>query len=557
MAGEQPDVVIAGAGAGGGFAAMALTEAGLKVLLLERGERFDYAWDFPLRHRDWESRPDVLAATTREEDTLVRGPRPRIDAADRDLCSRGYDLPGAESPPTRRGAFHYARVHGVGGSTLHYQGEAHRFPPHAFTPRTLFGWGDDWPLRYDDLAPYYEEAERILGVAGNPDNPFKAPRGSYPTPAHDLTTRSQLVGRGAERLGWSMLPNSLALPSRSAHGRSPCRHTGGCELGCPFGAKSSTDLTALARAERTGRLTLLSQARLVRIETDDRGRVSGFIYRHGNKLKRATAARYVLALGAVETPRMLLASDSGRFPRGIGNGNDQVGRYFMETIDVRLPVVAPLPVASYQGPPLDACIWDFSRPAPDAAVRTGYTIRPAGGLKYNGPAGYAKALGGFGIGNKRRMRAGYGAGFEIIGLAEHEPRHDNRLVLAGEQDAEGVPRIAVHSDYSTLDKAAMREMIAHCRALIDAAQLSGSERFYSSYSHPLASHVGGGARMGNDPEKSVTDPGGKVHGVENLYLADASVLLSQGAGDSPSLTIQALALRTARHIIREGSGAGI
>lgn len=545
------DVVIAGAGAGGGFAALALTRAGLRVLLLERGRRFDFRQDFPLRHRDWERHPNVLALATRPEDTIEWTPGAPIDPGDRDLVTRGMGGPGAGSTPvTRRAAFQYQRVHGVGGSTLHYQGEAHRFPPHSFRTRSLFGWGLDWPLDYQALAPYYDEAERILGVAGDPANPFKAARGSYPTPAHALTTRSQLVARGAARLGWSLLPNSLALPTRSVDGRSPCRHTGGCELGCPFGAKSSTDRAAIAAAEATGRLTLRDNARVVRVETDDLGRVDGLIYRHEQALKRATGERYVLALGAVETPRLLLASDSVSHPNGPGNDNGLLGRYFMETVFVMMPVEAPYPVAAYQGPPLDARIWDFSRPGGAGGDATGYTLAPRGGLQNNGPVAYARALRGFGLEHKNRMRAGYGARFYLYGVAEQEPRSDNHLALSpADRDGEGVPRVRVHSDYSPLDRSTMRNMLDACRALADAASLRAFDRYLSSYSNPSGTHVAGGCVMGSDPRTSVTDSYGKVRGVDNLYIADASVMPGQGAGDSPSLTIQALALRTGRHLV--------
>lgn len=159
-------------------------------------------------------------------------------------------------------------------------------------------------------------------------------------------------------------------------------------LGCPFGAKSSTDLTAIARAERTGRLTLVSNARLVHIESDARGRIAGFVYRHDQVLKRATGRRYILALGAIETPRILLASANTAHPDGIGNNNGLVGRYLMDTVFIYVPVQAPFPVASYMGPPLDASIWDFNRPAPGGIVRTGYTIVPVGGLDHHPPVQY-------------------------------------------------------------------------------------------------------------------------------------------------------------------------
>ncbi len=550
MSTEEFDVVIAGAGAGGGFAAMALTEAGLRVLVLERGGRFDFTRDYPLRHRDWEDHPDVLKGTTLREDSIQATVGAPIAPRDRDLCSSGLGAPGrVDGTYRRRGTFNYRRVQGVGGSTLHYQGEAHRFPPHAFSARTIHGWGENWPIDYRELAPFYEKAERVLGVAGNPGNPFKARRGPFPTPAHELTTRSQLIRRGADKLGWSLLPNTLALPTASVDGRSPCRNTGGCGLGCPFGAKSSTDLAAVVRAERTGLLTLRTGARLVNVETDARGNVSGFVYRHGGDLQRATGRRYILALGAVETPRLLLASQTAAHPLGIGNDHEQVGRYFMETVVALLQVQAPFPVRSYQGPPLDARIWDFSAPDPGGAVRTGFILGPGGGLEGNGPLAFAESIGGFGLDHKERMREEYGTRFTLTGIAEQEPRWENYLRLGSEHDEEDVPMVIVESDFSALDKAALREVIARCRMLADAAGVKVLDRLFSSYSHSYAVHVAGGCRMGRHRASSVTDSFGRVHGVKNLYIADASTLVTQGAGDSPSLTIQALALRLADHLV--------
>lgn len=253
MAEPDYDAIVVGSGAGGGFAAMALAERGAKVLLLERGKRYDYKTDYPMNHPDWESRLQPLSSIV---DTFEPDVTPKIAKADYDICSRSYGR-DRRGIPARRGQFNYLRSIGVGGSTLHYQGEAHRFPPHAFKPRSLFGWGENWPISYEELAPYYEQVENILGVAGDPDNPFKAKRGVFPTPAHPLSTKSQLVEIGAKELGWSLLTNTLALPSRPVDGRMPCQHSGGCVQGCIFGAKSSVDQTAIVRGERTGNLSTL------------------------------------------------------------------------------------------------------------------------------------------------------------------------------------------------------------------------------------------------------------------------------------------------------------
>ncbi len=224
IAKQEPfDTVVVGSGAGGSFAAMALAEAGMSVLLLERGRRFDPSRDFPMSHPDWELRPRAFRDTeSRAGDvSLLLEDGGPLDP--RYARLRSSALPGdAPNGSLQRGPFRYQRVFGLGGTTLHYEGEAHRFPEHAFHPASAYGFGTDWPLAYADLAPYYERAERILGVAGDPANPFKPPRGPFPSPPHRLSYASQRIARGAATLGWQLLPNSLALPTQTG-----ARHASG------------------------------------------------------------------------------------------------------------------------------------------------------------------------------------------------------------------------------------------------------------------------------------------------------------------------------------------
>jgi len=539
------DVIVAGSGAGGGFAAMALTRAGMKVLLLERGPRHDYRTDYPMHHADWEQKPRPFSL---QETSIAREPGVLLDGEHQHLTSHDY---GHEATRLRRAPFRYRRVHGLGGTTLHYQGEAHRFADYAFNARTAYGLGADWPIGYSDLAPYYDSAEHILGVAGTPGNPHKPARGSFPTPAHPLSPASLRVAEAARQHGWTLRPNTLALPSRSVDGRVACQHTGGCTVGCIFGAKSSVDLTAIKHAEATGRLTVKTGAKLIRLETRSKARISEVVYSHRGRETSAVARAYVLATGAVETPRLLLASRTGHYPNGIGNDADQVGRYFMELMLVDLVVRYDGNPDTYKGPPIDARLWDFARPDPSAAVRSGYVLGVSGTMAgYQGPLSYALKTPGFGREHKRAMREQFGSMLSIFGIAEQEPRYENRLVLADKLDDHGVPLVSVRASPSAADVSALEAMLAKCRALADTSGAAEVRSQRSTYDLPSASHVGGGCRMGADPATSVTDPRGRVHGLENLYVCDASVLVSQGAGDSPSLTIQALALRTASHIAR-------
>lgn len=525
---------------------MALAEKGLKVLVLERGRRFVPERDFPMRHRDWELHPDVFPPQGADP-SIEPMPGAALPPGSENLCSQGGTF-GMLGPCQRRAPFRYERVFGLGGTTLHYQGEAHRFADFAFHPATSYGFGVDWPIGYDELAPYYRRAEELLGVAGSNDNPFKPPRGGFPTPAHPLSRASQYVRRGARELGWSLLANNLALPSRSIDGRPPCQHTGGCVQGCIFGAKSSVDLTALARGQRTGHLSIRTGARVLGLEHDGKRVRSLTCIDSGGRFQVKVRA-VVLAAGAIETPRLLLNSPGPGFPRGLANKHDLVGRYFLDTLLVALTVRFEWRLNPYKGPPIDSRIWDFCRPDGKGSVRSGYVLGVSGTLGgFQGPLSYARSIPGIGLVHKQAMRERFGTILTLFGIAEHEPRFENRIRLSDRVDDAGIPKVVVESSFSAADRAAFAAMIQRCQHWAEACKAVETITLASSYDNPAASHVGGSCRMGKHPEASVVDTYGRTHDVPNLFITDASALAGQGAGDSPSLTIQALALRTADYI---------
>jgi choline dehydrogenase-like flavoprotein len=288
-------------------------------------------------------------------------------------------------------------------------------------------------------------------------------------------------------------------------------------------------------------------ARAVSIRAEFPTKVSGIEFLEGGERKTAHARAYVLSLGAIETPRLLLASAGRAHPHGIGNTHDQVGRYLMENVMCTVNVYFGDKLEAYKGPPIGARLWDFARPRTPG--RGGYVLGLSGSISiFHGPLSYAENIPGFGFAHKKAMRERFGNYVAIWGMAEQEPRSVNRLLLSERQDTDGVPKVRVETALSDSDVATLEEMLGRCETLAEA---SGAREIVSrrtTYDRPSASHAAGTCRMGADPETSVTDPWGRVHGMENLYVADASVLVSQGAGDSPSLTIQALALRTAEHI---------
>ena len=526
----------------------------MRVLLLERGRRFEPRRDFPMNHPDWELRPRAFRDTegpAGHDASLVLEDGASLDPRYAHLrSSSGRDEEGKRS---HRAPFRYERVFGLGGTTLHYQGEAHRFSDHAFRPASLYGLGVDWPVSYAELAPYYELAEQVLGVAGDAANPFKPPRGPFPTPPHKLSYASQRIAAGASKLGWALLPNSLALPTRSIDGRPPCQRSGGCAQGCIFSAKSSVDLTAIRRAEGTGRIQVLTESRVLTLEMDQDGKVDGIVYRRANSDYRARGRVVLLAAGAVETPRLLLASRSASQPNGIANSSGLVGQFFMETLLAEITVRFDQRIDAYKGPPIDSRIWNFSRPGRDGAARSGYVLGVSGTLGgFHGPMSHALLLPGLGRAHKDTMRSRFGTLVTLFGIAEQEPRSRNRVTLADSKDPDGLPLARVQSAHSETDLLALDAMLNRVKDLGQAAGAVEVLRQATTYDLPAASHIGGTCRMGVDPRASVVSAYGRSHDVPNLFITDASVLPGQGAGDSPSLSIQALALRTAEHIVTLG-----
>ncbi len=280
------------------------------------------------------------------------------------------------------------------------------------------------------------------------------------------------------------------------------------------------------------------------------GRADAVVYRAGRTDHRVRTRVLVLAAGAVETPRLLLAHRSPAQPNGIGNSSGLLGRYLLETLLVALTVRFDERLDAYEGPPIDSRIWNFARPAPDASVRSGYVLGVSGTLGgLHGPMSHALLLPGFGRAHKDAMRSGFGAVVTLFGIAEQDPRPGNRLALAGSKDPDGIPLVRIETAHSEADLRALDAMLARVQELAQACGAVEVIQQATTYDRPAASHVGGTCRMGTDDRTSVVTPYGRSHDVPNLFIADASVLPGQGAGDSPSLTIQALALRTAEHIV--------
>lgn len=545
---KTPDVVVIGSGAGGAAVAWGLVKRGVEVLLLEAGPRFTPSVDYPQDRPDWERLAFPQKAGSRTQ--VVYGDLGVLQARDRDLMRRskvpGRDVPvlGGKRVASADG---YSHVMGVGGSTLHFVGEAHRYHPDAFRVRALTGAGTDWPLSYEALEPYYSEIEYAIGVAGTDAGPDRTQSRAFPMPPHPLSTGARVLMEAGQRIGRSWSVNPRAVNSQVYDGRPACNYCGQCARGCPLGDKASMDVSLLRQAMDSGRLTILSEAHVTRLVLGRQDTVAAVDVVYQGQSHRIETPQVVLAAGAVNTPRLLLASASSEQPNGVANGSGQVGRNFMETLWWNSAGVLPGLRNSHKGLPADATDWSMARPVSVSGALGGYKLTHTTldtGL--NGPIGYAaRLLPGFGAEWKARMRDGFGSALSVGAVGQVIADERSKITLDTEQtDAFGMALPRIDSVLTDNSLALLRAMAADCRDVLAQAGAEVSEET-SNWDAFQSTHVFGTARMGRDGADAVVDGQGRSFDHPNLWIADASVFPSSGAGEAPSLTIMSLAARTA------------
>jgi choline dehydrogenase-like flavoprotein len=529
------DVVIVGAGASGAAAAWRLARAGLRVTVLERGDWVDPG-DAPSLRPDWE----IARQTTHHPNPNVR--------------RHAWDYPVDDADAAIKPFLFNA----VGGSTLLWGAHFPRFRPSDFRTRTLDGVGDDWPISYRDLAPYYEENDAVMGVsglAGDPGNPPRGPRQMPPLPPGAAALR---MAAAFDRLGWHWWPCDVAINSAPyGEGRGACNNCGPCDLGCPVKARSSADLTYWPRALRAG-ARLITRARAFEVETDAQGRATGVAYidREG-RTQRHRAAVVALAANGLGTPRLMLMSRSARFPGGLANDSGLVGRRLMHHPTGLVTGVFPEPVEGHKGPfAVSILCQEFYETRPEHPFKRGYQMQL---VRADGPVG--TACGGYlprlpwGPGHHDAFRRTFGHSASLTVTTEDLPDPQNRVTLSDRlTDSDGFP--APKMTYRVDDNA--RAMIEH--GIARATQAFAEAGAVQTVAQRLLVHAGfhllGTACMGADPATSVVDATSRAHGCPNLVILDGSVFTT-AAALNPTSTLQALALRAADLLIRDRRQIGV
>ncbi|MGB9965922.1 GMC family oxidoreductase [Halobacterium hubeiense] len=519
---ERADVCIVGAGPAGGIVADKLASAGYDVVVLEAGPRFDD--DERERRMERSIRP-------------AHGPD--------SVWNMGGARDAYESSGEQFYPLNAARVKGVGGSTLHWQGMVMRLHEQDFELESATGVGADWPIDYADLRPYYASAEEELGVAGASDNPFAPPREQpHPLPAFPPSYSDSLFADACEAVGVTTHSVPNARLSESRNDRSACVGYGTCQPVCPSGAKYDATVH-VDRAEQQG-ARVVDRAPVQRLEHDDAGdRVTAAVYATPDGTEHRQAAReFVLAAGGVENPRLLLLSESEQYPDGLANSSGLVGRYFMDhlfagaggTLDQRTR-------QNHVGFNTTESHQFYDRPDDSrGAIKLEF-------FNYAGPSPVEMALTGDDWGDEmlERIRDGYGTHVAMGALVEQPPRKENQIRLHPERtDDHGnpVPDVVWSlSDYTrrTIERANEIQHEILNELGVDIGWTVGPDATGPAFHHM------GTTRMGDDPDSSVVNAQLRTHDLGNLTIPSSSVFPTGGAMN-PTLTIAALALKAADHV---------
>ncbi len=541
MALKHVNAVIVGSGAGGGVVAKELASAGLSVALLERGK--------------WYSAADCRKDDLRNQRTSVLGNGFGPDDArnPRVLVDEGRELVLA---PSEGGYSNNAAC--VGGGTFSYGAMAWRFMEKDFRMRSTYGAVegstlDDWPVSYQDLEPYYEKAEWELGVSGDDSgNIFKAPRARpLPMPPFPPNREHQVLHPAAKRLGLHPFDVPMLRNTVPYNGRGPCMRCRWCVgFACEVNARTGTHNTVIPKALATGNCELRTECMVKEVLTDDRGRARGVAYFDaGDRLQQQTADLVIVSGAAVESARLLLNSKSKLFPNGLGNRYDWVGRNLQSHTYSGAVGLFDFDTYDDMGPGAQIAICDYNHGNPGlvgGAMLANEFIR----LPYQFLGQVPPFVPQWGAAHKEWVRNAFKRTVVVMGPTQEMPLFDARVQADPKvKDYWGIPvaRLSGGKHPHTVEVA--RYMTTKAEAWLKEAGAIRTWRKQPSRSLSGGQHQAGTCRMGNDPKTSVVNKFCQLHDVDNVYVIDGSVHVTNG-GFNPVLTIMAVAYHASDNLVK-------
>ncbi len=505
------DVVVVGSGASGGTLAAHLARAGVKVAVVEGGPKINTRTDF-------------------------------------NTHAMPFEFPNRHIPTMKPGkhGFESERSRGLGGKTLTWNAVAWRFGPRDFKGRTLEGAGQDWPLEYQDLAPYYEQIEREVGVCGNLDGLEDLPDGIFQPPV-PMKCTDIAVKNGAARLGVNVIHVRKATLSRAAHGRPACHFCGNCMAGCDVVAKYNSAEVHLSPALKTGKLTMFTDSVVREVVVSKENRITGvrFLNRNTKREGEVRGRVVVVSCACVQSVALLMMSRSRLYPNGLGNSSGALGRHFIPHftggVECFLKDFIGKPAVNDEGYLDHAYVPSFMHNrkrdyARSFGIQFNYQNRRA--------VGWARSVPGFGKSYKQAVKDRYPAFLTFSPYGEMLPNPNCFVDLDWEKmDAYGLPMARRNVSYSENDWKIFRDMTSWSQRILESA---GAE-ILSVSQEPRTNHELGGCRMGADARESVVNGNCQSHDVKNLFVVDGSVFPS-ASEKNPTHTMMALAARTARFI---------
>jgi len=548
------DVVIIGSGAGGGMAAKVLTEAGAHVLMLEAGVMFDTRRDSKMMAWPYQSPRRGL-------------PVPERQFGEFDAGWGGWTLEGEPYTSAPGDRFDWFRTRMLGGRTNHWGRISLRFGPDDFRRKSLDGLGDDWPIAYDDLKPYYDSIDRYIGLFGSNEGLPNDPDGIFQPPPKPRCYEL-LIKQASERLNIRCIPIRLSILTQPLNDRPACHYCGQCGRGCASHANFSSPSVLLPPALATKRLTIVTNAMAREVTVGDDGLATGVAYvdKNTGRENHARARIVVMAASACETARLLLNSKSPRFPKGLGNSSGVVGKYLTDTTGTSVRGFIPKMMNGVphnedgaSGSHLFMPWWgdnkklDFPR---------GYHIELGGGRRMPGFGALGgvqnyEGRGGYGQQLKDEYRRLYGATVGFAGRGEMIPNENSYCEIDPTVvDRWGIPVLRFHWKWTDHELKQVKHMQETFRSIINEmggtpmSPMPSAESGYGIEPGGRIIHEVGCVRMGHDPKTSVLNSNCQAHDCRNLFVTDGGPFVTN-PDKNVTWTILALAMRTSEYIANQ------